>query len=336
VVTNCTKVSPLPRKHLFREAQPIVTIRVYSGHTFSDNGSAYDPPKSNSLCCACFSCVEAAEFYNRERTGLDAHKPPSEFRRPESGKIMSDATPAVVFVLMLIAPCAIALMGDRRKAKEAVAPVDAKSKGRPAAKTQANTARVSSRVSSGSVPVFTAPPEAPPAAVSMPYAQPPRLYTHGPDPYAQAARLYAQPASYAQPESSFVQPYLQQQRSQVREVASMPPVVSYAQSAASLAHAAEQAETEALVAQAAAAKAHAAALAAAARAAQAKANQAAELAKQAAHEAEIAHRAADYERDVQAQITAQEHARTASGEHNLPASHPSLDFPRSGRGRRAA
>ena len=110
------------------------------------------------------------------------------------------------------------------------------------------------------------------------------------------------------------------------------------QPAVSLAQVGEKAEAEALVAQAAAAaaKAHAITLVAAARAAQAKANQAAELAKMAAREAEIAHRAADSERDMQAQLTAREQARTASREHSLPASHPSLNFPRSGRGPRAA
>lgn len=254
---------------------------------------------------------------------------------------MSDATPAVFFILMLIAPCAIALMGDRRKAKDSETPdllekADAQeakveSEARPETRVHANAAKVSS----GSAPVFSAPPAVEAAPAPVAYPQSPRLYTQGPDPYAQAARLYGQPAKSAQHESSFVQPSLQQQGSRVQDLTAVQRLHK-AQPAASPAQVAEKTEAEALVAQAAAAKAHAITLVAAARAAQAKANQAAELAKLAACEAEIAHRAADSERDMQAQLTAREQARTASGEHSLPASHPSLNFPRSGRGRRAA
>jgi len=243
---------------------------------------------------------------------------------------MPDATPAIVFLLMLIAPCAIALLGDRGKSQEgSAAPAGAKTKATPEPKLPITSMERPAH----SVPMLTPPPaiEVREAFVSTAYTQPPRLYTQGPDPYAEAARLYGQP------ESLFVQPYAKAQQ-RPREVApphSVAQSMVHTQSALSLRQAAEQAETEALQAQAVAVKAHAAALAAAARAAQAKANAAAELANQAAREAEVAHRAADYERDMQAQITAQEQAHTVHGEHHLPESHPSLNFPRSGRGRRA-
>jgi hypothetical protein len=210
---------------------------------------------------------------------------------------MPNATPALVFVLMLIAPCAVALWGDRKKKAKrnaAAAPKQRAEVRVPVAREPVVNRR------SDSVPVF-----APPAAVASAARPPrPRSYTQGPDPYELAASLYAQPAS------SFVETYVE-------------PL-------------SERDEAEALLAQAAAAKAKAAALAEAARAAQAKAHAAAEVANQTARAAAIAHKAAQTERDIQAQITAQEQARTASGEHVLPETHPSLDFPRSGRPRRAA
>lgn len=227
---------------------------------------------------------------------------------------MSNATPALVFVLMLIAPCAIALIGDRRKAKEAVpggtkpAEPDAKSKAQPA------TSPAPMKNPPHSVPVLTSSPameKASPAEIKR--LQP---SVERPSPYERAARFYA-------PSENSIKPSLQEKGNAV------PPP-------GPVSHDTEQAEAAALLAQVAAAKARAAALAEAARAAQAKAKQAAEIARQTARAAEEAHRAAEYERDIQAQITAQEQARIASGEHLLPESHPSLDFPRSGRGRRAA
>jgi hypothetical protein len=209
--------------------------------------------------------------------------------------MMFDSTPAVVFVLMLIAPCAIALIGERKRAKGT------------ASKMREDAANVPAT----SVPAFTQPPRTNMVPASIAEAYPQQLDAHG------------------QTEGHSLQ------RLRWVEVAteSRTPIGSTDRHAPSPD---EQAEAEALLAQAAVAKAHAAALAAAARAAQAKAAQAAELAKLAALEAEIAHRAAKHERDVQAQITAEEHARRASGEHKLPETHPSLDFPRSGRSRRAA
>jgi hypothetical protein len=212
---------------------------------------------------------------------------------------MLDSTPAVVFVLMLIAPCAIALWGDKKKKAKQHAELE----GRTARKAIATP-------KSDSVPVFASPESAPPPVIPVARTQPSarpqtsRNYTQGRDPYELTARLYAQPAS------SFVE--------------------TYAESVS------EQDPAEALLAQAAAAKARAVALAEAARAAQAKAQAAAEAADHAAHAAAVAHKAAQTERDLQAQITMQEQARTASGEHILPATHPSLDFPRSGKPRRAA
>lgn len=233
---------------------------------------------------------------------------------------MSDATPAIVFIVMLIAPCAIALLGDKKKSKDGdAAPVAEKPAAersvaeKPKATPAIKPAPLTAKAPSASIPVFTPPP-----VVEVREPRVPRAYTQERDPYAQAARLYAQP------ESSFVQPYKQEPAVQAQ------PVAPSRQQA-------DQDAAEALLAQAAAAKAHAAELAAAARAAQAKAYAATQLAREAALDAQEAHRAAAYERDVQAQITAQEHARTASGEAILPESHPSLDFPRSGsRGRRAA
>jgi hypothetical protein len=205
---------------------------------------------------------------------------------------MPDAMLAAAFVLMLIAPCAIAVSADRKK--------KAKKNGDAGRKPKE---RVSVAVDSGSVPVFTPPAVASAEAISALRARVSRSYTERPDPYEVAASLYAQPSS------AYVETY---------------PVMDGRDPA------------EVLLEQAAAAKAKAAALAEAARAAQAKAHAAAEAANRTARAAALAHKAAEAERDIQAQITAQEQARTASGEHVLPATHPSLDFPRSGRPRRVA
>ena len=131
---------------------------------------------------------------------------------------MLDSTPAVVFVLMLIAPCAIALWGDKKKKAKQHAELE----GRTARKAIATP-------KSDSVPVFASPESAPPPVIPVARTQPSarpqtsRNYTQGRDPYELTARLYAQPAS------SFVE--------------------TYAESVS------EQDPTEALLAQAAAAKA---------------------------------------------------------------------------------
>ena len=90
-----------------------------------------------------------------------------------------------------------------------------------------------------------------------------------------------------------------------------------------------KAEEEAIEAHAAAARAHAAALIAAARAASARAEVAAEAAEAAALVAEEAHRVVEAARAAQLRAT-------TPAPRDLPANHPSLDFPRSHVIRRAA